>query len=50
MTKKPQSMKEYAELKNVEMNDMVLLHEEDLHFNLVVSNSGVCPSDLMLVP
>ena len=35
-----ESMKEYAELKNVEINEMVLLHEEDMHFNLVVSKDS----------
>ena len=28
---------QFAELKNVGMNEMVLMHEDDLHFNLVVS-------------
>ena len=30
------SMAKFAVLKNVELGDMVLLHEEDSHFNLVV--------------
>ena len=30
-------MAQFAELKNVGMNEMVLMHEDDLHFNLVVS-------------
>ena len=30
-------MKTFAELKNVELDDMTLLHENDNHFNLVVS-------------
>jgi hypothetical protein len=29
-------MAKYAELKNVDLEDMVLLHEKDTHFNLVV--------------
>ena len=33
-------MKEYAELKNVDMDTIVLLHEKDTHFNLVVSKDS----------
>ena len=29
-------MEKYAELKNVDFEDMVLLHEKETHFNLVV--------------
>ena len=35
-----ESMKEYAELKNVELEDIVLFHENDLHFNLIVSEQS----------
>ena len=30
-------MKEFAELKNVDIDTMVLFHENDCHFNLVIS-------------
>ena len=33
-------MAEFAELKDVEIDDMVLLHENDLHFNLVVAGDS----------
>ena len=33
------SMKELAEL-NVEMEDLVLLHEDDIHFNLIISKNS----------
>ena len=33
-------MAEFAELKNVELEDMVLLHENDSHFNLIVSGES----------
>ena len=32
-----ESLKEYAEIQNVDMGTMVLLHERDTHFNLIVS-------------
>ena len=32
--------KQFAELKNVEQNDMVLLHEDDSHYNLIVSKES----------
>ena len=35
-----EELKEYAELKNVEIDDMVLLHENDMHFNLIVSKNS----------
>ena len=35
-----EELKEYAELKNVELNEMVLLHENDSHFNLIVSKDN----------
>ena len=35
-----ESLKEFAELKNVEMDDMVLLHENDIHFNLIISKES----------
>ena len=34
------SLEQFAELKNVKMNDMVLLHEDDNHFNLVISRDS----------
>ena len=37
-------LKQFAELKDVQMNDMVLLHENDVHFNLIISKD----SDLAL--
>lgn len=33
-------MKEFAELKNVELDTMVLLHEDDSHFNLIISGKS----------
>ena len=30
-------MKEHAELKCVELDEIVLFHENDMHFNLIVS-------------
>ena len=36
-----EKMKQFAELKDVEQNDMVLLHEDDLHFNLIISKYSV---------
>ena len=33
-------LEKYAEIKNVKLNDMVLLHEDDLHFNLIVSKDS----------
>ena len=33
-------MKEFSELKNVELGDMVLMHEKDSHFNLIVSQDS----------
>ena len=33
------SMREFAEL-NVEMEDLVLLHEDDTHFNLIISENS----------
>ena len=35
-----QEMKQFAELKDVEIDDMVLLHERDTHFNLIVSEDS----------
>ena len=32
-----EDMKEHAELKDVELDEMVLFHENDMHFNLIVS-------------
>ena len=34
------SMKQFAELKSVEIEEMVLLHENDCHFNLVVNKES----------
>ena len=34
------SMKKFAELNNVDIDDMVLFHENDCHFNLVVNNNS----------
>ena len=34
------NLKDFAELKNVAMNDMVLLHEDDIHFNLIISGES----------
>ena len=33
-------MKEFAELKDVEIDDIVLLHENDVHFNLIISEDN----------
>ena len=33
-------MAKFAELNNVEQNDMVLLHEDDSHFNLIISKDS----------
>ena len=33
-------LKKYAELKDVELNDMVVLHEDDVHFNLIISKNS----------
>ena len=33
-------MEEFAELKNVKQNAMVLLHEDELHYNLIVSKES----------
>ena len=33
-------LKKYAELRNVELNNMTLIHEDDMHFNLVVSKDS----------
>ena len=35
-----ESLKEFAELKDVELEDIVLMHENDLHFNLIVSDQS----------
>ena len=32
-----EKMKPFAVLKNVKLNDLVLLHQNDIHFDLVVS-------------
>ena len=34
------SLKEFAELKNVQLDEMVLLHERDVHFNLIISGES----------
>ena len=34
------SMEDFAELKNVDQNDMVLLHENDSHFNLIIAGDS----------
>ena len=34
------NLAEHAELKDVEIEDLILLHEDDSHFNLVVSNKS----------
>ena len=31
------NLAKYAELKNVKLDDMTILHEDDMHFNLVIS-------------
>ena len=33
-------MKEFAEIKNVDIDEMVLIHENDSHFNLVVAEDS----------
>ena len=35
-----EDLKEFAELKDVEMDEMVLLHQDDSHFDLVVSKDS----------
>ena len=35
-----EDLKEFAELRNVELNQMVLLHEDESHFNLIVSKES----------
>ena len=35
-----EQMKEFAELKDVEIDDIVLLHEKDVHFNLIISEDN----------
>ena len=35
-----ESMKQFAELQDVEINEMVLLHENDNHFDLIVSGDS----------
>ena len=35
------TMKEYAELKDIEMEEMVLLHQKDSHFDLIVSKDSL---------
>ena len=35
-----ENMKEFAEVKNVKLNDITLLHENDNHFNLVVNKNS----------
>ena len=35
-----EKMKEFAELNNVELDEMVLLHQTDNHFNLIVSKDS----------
>ena len=34
------NLKKFAVLPNVELDDMTLLHENDVHFNLVVSRDS----------
>ena len=33
-------LKQFSELKNVELSDMVLMHENDSHFNLIVNDES----------
>ena len=33
-------LKQYADLENVEIENMVLLHEDEAHFNLVISKDS----------
>ena len=40
-----EDMKPFAELQNVEILDMVLLHENDSHFNLIVSEDSDLAKD-----
>ena len=35
-----QDLKKFAELKDVQIDDLVLLHEKDTHFNLVITNES----------
>ena len=35
-----EEMKEFAELKNIEIDDIVLLHETDVHYNLIVAGDS----------
>ena len=35
-----EEMKQFAELKDVELDDMTLLHERDTHFNLIVAKDS----------
>jgi hypothetical protein len=34
------ALKQFAEFKEKTMNDLVLLHEDDIHFNLVVAKES----------
>ena len=34
------NMEQFAELRNVEQNDMILLHEDDSHYNLIISKDS----------
>ena len=38
-------LKEFAELKDVDMEEMVLLHQKDFHFDLIVSKDSVLAKD-----
>ena len=33
-------MKKFAELKDVELDDLILLHEYDINFNIVVNKNS----------
>ena len=35
-----EDMKEFAELKDVKIDDIVLLHENDTHFNLIIAEDN----------
>ena len=35
-----EEMKEFSELKNVEIDDIVLLHENDIHYNLIIAGES----------
>ena len=35
-----ESMKEHAELKEVDLGEMILFHEDDCHFNLIISRDS----------